>query len=940
MTKFTVERLSAAVQKLRATLRGNGIDPVTFASDIATVRTTEDGQHNDLESILTMLDGRDGSLAPLAEIDHLRHLTRDLHLVIGEPAWRNASDNDGDLAQLVNPTGAIPPDTVLKDSDFDNNGAYITLPGQHTQGPPWVWRSIWVRLPATTDVSTLRIVISGGTRGGNALIEVEGPSPASYKYYYATNRQLRGDDGDAQLQVRDDIADSAFGGELTGEALMQLLAYAVHDREELPDPNNYDVDDVTLAMDRWHKLGITSGAAANQFDGTVGTLTYRIARENWRGISSDDAPGIFTNNGSWQANPGNALSLLVASDGGHIRMAVKRSAFEAAKGSDFATGDKIAIDLALESGGTDRAVLNYYSGYQGFTEPYIEFQARKDSGDFGLASEASGHVVHAKFFAVDSDGNATTTPFLTHPVDEKHWLDWAPIPAEAPPPPSTDEDTLGPEVQPHTSYDAGMDGPSLAFLNGKGAMWMVRRVQDGNVVGAAGVLDEWILTQPDAMFPPAAEFKQLLGDQPTRGGISAEFADRSGTRTPYMFSALNVVDASGHVRAQRFLITEADDIRDGLNLTANTDDWGDYVPVRYAPGTDDAAENDVIRDLVAFQEGTSMADLRFWMLNETKGRIHNLKGVDDDGTHTLVTPDDDVPYVDLPATTGTYGGMGLQQIGRDRILHVWHQQSRKTVAYDVTAGEFYRAPDYDLDMTFVDIPNGAYAGGLVFNGNGRALYTSFWDKDSSDNHQFRPNAATSVLNRRDVNFHEFGRIHLATAIGHETSNGVVAEAAVVGEPPVDLIKEVRLHVALSRYNTDRVPSDETGTLHDRMRPIFPAISRSVLITEGVFIEFDANSATRETEADAAIAEGRCITFGASAPNNVPRMEVGKTQREAGGTGGTNDWWTRARVILWRDAEGRFIRVGLADVHVNSGDWWYNWVTIEDVEVDLLDDVTI
>ena len=162
----------------------------------------------------------------------------------------------------------------------------------------------------------------------------------------------------------------------------------------------------------------------------------------------------------------------------------------------------------------------------------------------------------------------------------------------------------------------------------------------------------------------------------------------------------------------------------------------------------------------------------------------------------------------------------------------------------------------------------------------------------------------------------------------------------MGEPPVDLIKEVRLHVALSRYNTDRVPSDETGTLHDRMRPIFPAISRSVLITEGVFIEFDANSATRETEADAAIAEGRCITFGASAPNNVPRMEVGKTQREAGGTGGTNDWWTRARVILWRDAEGRFIRVGLADVHVNSGDWWYNWVTIEDVEVDLLDDVTI
>ena len=216
------------------------------------------------------------------------------------------------------------------------------------------------------------------------------------------------------IDIREKTFSSGGGG---GEALAILDDFpAVDDKEE---------GEIIAREDGLYALGITDDTTPNLYEGTVGRSAITLGDERWRGISNDQSPNGFSTDGGWTANPNSAISLLMASSGAHIRFAIKHSVYTAAKGSAFVTTDKIAIKITFSDGDTDEAVCAYYNSYTRNVN-YLEFQHQHATDNYNLYSEAAGNAIKVEFFTVGSDGNATTTPFLTHAVSTKHWLPWPP----------------------------------------------------------------------------------------------------------------------------------------------------------------------------------------------------------------------------------------------------------------------------------------------------------------------------------------------------------------------------------------------------------------------------------------------------------------------------------------------------------------------------------
>ena len=201
---------------------------------------------------------------------------------------------------------------------------------------------------------------------------------------------------------------------------------ALHDFDDLPEIDAYNVDDLVAVDDGWYKLGITDETTANLFAGDVGRDVFNTtAGERWRGISNSQSPNGFSTDGEFTANPNNTLALLLASSSRHIRVAMKRSVYEAAKGSAFSAGDHIAIKVTMADGSTtDEAVLAYYNSYER-TDHYIIWQHRHATDNYNLYTEDAGNNVKIEFFTTSgSPPAATTTPLLTHTAGLKHWLHW------------------------------------------------------------------------------------------------------------------------------------------------------------------------------------------------------------------------------------------------------------------------------------------------------------------------------------------------------------------------------------------------------------------------------------------------------------------------------------------------------------------------------------
>ena len=247
---------------------------------------------------------------------------------------------------------------------------------------------------AAKDVADAALPVAGGTMTGKITLD-----GAPTDDLHATTKKYVDDNG-------------GTGGE------------TLKDFDDLPDLDDYELEEIVAVDNNFYKKAITDESDANVYTGTVGRSAITLGNERWRGISNSQSPNGFSTDGGWTANPNNAVSLLMASNGAHIRFAIKHSVYEAAKGSDFATTDKVAIKITFSDMDTDEAVCAYYNSYTRDVN-YLEFQHQHSSDNYNLYSEAAGNVIDVEFFTVGSDGNATTTPLLTHLVGTEHWLLWS-----------------------------------------------------------------------------------------------------------------------------------------------------------------------------------------------------------------------------------------------------------------------------------------------------------------------------------------------------------------------------------------------------------------------------------------------------------------------------------------------------------------------------------
>ena len=202
--------------------------------------------------------------------------------------------------------------------------------------------------------------------------------------------------------------------------------------DALPSVGAYELNDLIAVDEEFYKLAVTDATEPNLFEGDVGRDVFNTtAGERWRGISNSQSPNGFSTDGEFTANPNNTLSLLLASSSRHIRVAMKRSVYEAAKGSAFNTNDHIAIKVTMADGTTtDEAVLAYYNQYvrrntSGADTTYIIWQHRHASDNYNLYTEDAGNAIKIEFFTTSgSTPAATTTPLLTHAATLKHWIHW------------------------------------------------------------------------------------------------------------------------------------------------------------------------------------------------------------------------------------------------------------------------------------------------------------------------------------------------------------------------------------------------------------------------------------------------------------------------------------------------------------------------------------
>ena len=424
-------------------------------------------------------------------LENLDHLTRNIHIGDGDPTWIDASDSEIDIytTTIENVPATFPPaGVVITDDNFDNQGADVTTGPEANKN-----NMVYVRVANNFSVRKMRINWENfRTKGGNSWSKVTGPLENRYDYYFidiagntpssrvyaqkfATleNTIYEGDLGEGIIEEENldptlkakvnAVGSGAVGpagpagpvgprgqtgltgpvgpkGEkgdrgLNGPQGMQGekgdSGDTLQDRDMLPDPTNFKETDVILYETQWYELRNTNNTVPDLFEGLVGRDTFRFASgENWRGIATDQSPNGFSSTGSWTANPNNAAPLVMASNMGRIRLGVKRSDYEASKGSAFASTDKIAITITYGDGSTDEAVLAYYNLYSrvlgGVDTQYIIFQHRDTDDNYELYSASAGDALAIQVFTVDSDGARTTDRLLTHSTNTPHWVLIAP----------------------------------------------------------------------------------------------------------------------------------------------------------------------------------------------------------------------------------------------------------------------------------------------------------------------------------------------------------------------------------------------------------------------------------------------------------------------------------------------------------------------------------
>ncbi|MYA08523.1 MAG: hypothetical protein F4060_15405 [Holophagales bacterium] len=200
---------------------------------------------------------------------------------------------------------------------------------------------------------------------------------------------------------------------------LHLAQLAVDDRSHilrLTEPLNPDraaLGDILLSNHAFRQL--STAGAADVFAGEVEAWTDGDA--HYLGTAS--GPNRYGSRGRFTANPGFAIAALTAGgdDATTVAIRIKKTAYEAAKGSAVAAGDTVILEITVD-GATTRTTVTYIRT----EDDLVAFLAHDE--DSALHDLTDGGTWTMKVLSAYDEQAMSGTSLLTHEAGAKHFVNY------------------------------------------------------------------------------------------------------------------------------------------------------------------------------------------------------------------------------------------------------------------------------------------------------------------------------------------------------------------------------------------------------------------------------------------------------------------------------------------------------------------------------------
>jgi len=389
MTDFTFDRARANSAHL-AIKRANDRNPVTWAEDIDSGLAGKDQATVNVE-----VD--EGVELNRTKIDTIEHLTRDLSVVAGENAWRDYDAPAKVGLTLIQGIHVTP-------AGNENYKKSVTINARANPRDPATSYTVVARVDKTLALEMYRVWESEGAHWQGNYWTPTSHSDAKYNYYRVTGW----DDDDTETYKVQELSSgherTKYSGIVDGE---------MRELDALPDISNFQVDDLIVVSGETYIARAAPGS--NQFAGVnAGAHDHLSATTN----SHAGAIPIY---GQFTSDPDNAIAGVVAHSVVQLQILMKKSSYEAAKGSAIADADKITVVISAGSPSkTDTLTMVRLPGndYTDDGVDYVVFEYVDNDGDLNYWRIDDGTSWVMRVFK----GSNTNTPLLVHDDNLKHWV--------------------------------------------------------------------------------------------------------------------------------------------------------------------------------------------------------------------------------------------------------------------------------------------------------------------------------------------------------------------------------------------------------------------------------------------------------------------------------------------------------------------------------------
>ena len=369
--------------------RANDLNPVTWAEDIDSGQAGQDQAsfNVDISDDIELNKGK---------IDTLDHLTRDLSIVAPENEWQDYNDAAKVGLTLIQGIHVTPDGT-------ETYTANVTINARAPQASPTSY-TVVARIDKTLALESFRVwEDEGGHWQGNAWTPTS-HSDAKYNYY-----RVHGWDDEDTITYK--LQALSAGHERTKYS--GIVDGEMRELSALPDISNFEISDIIVVSGETYIAREASGT--NEFAGTVAGHHDHVS------ATTNSHAGAIPIYGQFTSDPDNAIAGVIAHTIGQLQILIKKSAYEAAKGSAVADADKItALISAGSPSKTDTITLSRLGShdYSDDGVDYLVFQYADNDGDLNFWRITEGTAWTMRVF----EGTGTNTPLLIHDDNLKHWV--------------------------------------------------------------------------------------------------------------------------------------------------------------------------------------------------------------------------------------------------------------------------------------------------------------------------------------------------------------------------------------------------------------------------------------------------------------------------------------------------------------------------------------